>query len=97
MESIVTATQLIVPLLADELPAAAGESGMQLMLQHLLAAVVFSAVGVVVLCLSFWIMARLSPFSVAKEIEEDQNVALGIIMGSVVIGISIIIAAAIVG
>jgi len=39
---------------------------------------------------------KLSPFSVRKEIEEDQNTALAIILGSVLIGLSIIIAAAIV-
>jgi uncharacterized membrane protein YjfL (UPF0719 family) len=32
-----------------------------------------------------------------KEIEHDQNTALGIVMGSVIIGMSIIIAAAIIG
>jgi putative membrane protein len=35
------------------------------------------------------------PFSLRKEIEEDQNTALAIIIGSVIIGMSIIIAAAI--
>ena len=42
-------------------------------------------------------MEKLTPFSVVKEIEEDQNVALAVIVGAVVLGISIIIAAAIVG
>jgi uncharacterized membrane protein YjfL (UPF0719 family) len=40
-------------------------------------------------------MVRIVPFSVRKEIEEDQNTSLGIIMGSIIIGISIIIAAAV--
>ncbi len=93
MNSIISAIKSF-PLIGQETSAG---SGMELMLQHLLAAVVFAVVGILVLCFSFWLMSRLSPFSVAKEIEEDQNTALGIIMGSVVIGISIIIAAAIVG
>jgi uncharacterized membrane protein YjfL (UPF0719 family) len=38
-----------------------------------------------------------SPFSVKKEIEDDQNNALAIIIGALIIGISIIIAAAING
>jgi uncharacterized membrane protein YjfL (UPF0719 family) len=94
MQLFVAAIQAL-PLLADETTASGG--GMQLMLQQLLAAVVFSIVGVLVLCFSFWLMARLSPFSIVKEIEEDQNVALGVIMGAVVVGISVIIAAAIIG
>lgn len=64
---------------------------------HLLAAVIFSLVGVAVLALCFKLMNKFSPFSLKKEIEEDQNVALAIIMGAVIIGMSIIIAAAIQG
>jgi uncharacterized membrane protein YjfL (UPF0719 family) len=40
-------------------------------------------------------MVKIYPFSVVKEIEEDQNTALGILFGSVFIGLSIVIAAAI--
>lgn len=64
---------------------------------HLLAAIIFSLVGVAVLAICFKLMSKLSPFSIKKEIEEDQNVALAIIMGAVIIGMSIIIAAAILG
>jgi hypothetical protein len=39
----------------------------------------------------------MAPFSVHKEIEEDQNVALGIIIGAIIIGIALIISAAIQG
>ncbi|MEO1365965.1 MAG: DUF350 domain-containing protein [Acidobacteriota bacterium] len=44
---------------------------------------------------AFWVATKVTPFSVRKEIEEDQNVALGIILGAVILGISIIVAAAI--
>ena len=64
---------------------------------HLLASIIFSLVGVAVLAFCFKLMNKLSPFSLKKEIEEDQNVALAIIMGAVIIGMSIIIAAAILG
>lgn len=85
-------------LLAD----AAGESlvvrtPMELLAAHLVAAVVFSLVGIAVLGLSFWLMHKFSPFSVVKELEHDQNTAVAIVMGSVIIGISLIIAAAIQG
>jgi len=42
-------------------------------------------------------MHKFLPFSIVKEIEQDQNTALAIVMGSVILGISIIIAAAIMG
>ncbi len=43
---------------------------------------------------AYAIIEKLSPFSVRKEISEDHNVALGIIIGSVILGLSIIIASA---
>ena len=57
--------------------------------------IVYSIVGTVVLGLSFYVIEKLLPFSMRKEIAEDQNVSLGIILGAFVIGLSIIIAAAI--
>jgi uncharacterized membrane protein YjfL (UPF0719 family) len=57
----------------------------------------FAGIGLVVFGVAFFLIVKLSPFSVRKEIEEDQNVSLGIIMAGVFIGISLIIAAAIGG
>ena len=58
---------------------------------------VFAGIGLVVFAIAFWVMNKLAPFSVKKEIEEDQNVALAIIMAGVIIGVSLIIAFAISG
>jgi putative membrane protein len=58
---------------------------------------VFAGIGLAVFALAFWLIAKLAPFSVKKEIEEDQNVALAVIMAGVLIGISLIIAAAVSG
>jgi len=58
---------------------------------------VFAGIGLLVFGLAFWIMNKLAPFSVKKEIEEDQNTALAIIMAGVIIGVSLIISAAISG
>jgi uncharacterized membrane protein YjfL (UPF0719 family) len=46
---------------------------------------------------SFMIIRVLAPFSLKKEIEEDQNTALAVLIGSVILGLSLIIAAAIHG
>jgi putative membrane protein len=83
------------PLLAQV--EADGASPWGFLLQQLFTATVFSLLGIVVLAFAYWLLERLSPFSITKEIEEDQNSALAIAMGSVIIGISIIIAAAIHG
>lgn len=63
----------------------------------LLSALVFSLLGIAMFGLAFWLIVKLSPFSIRKEIEQDQNVALGVLIGSVIIGISLIVAAAIHG
>ena len=57
----------------------------------------FAALGIVVFAAAFWIMVKISPFSVRKEIEEDQNTSLAILMGSVIIGLALVIAAAVHG
>ncbi len=59
--------------------------------------IVYVIVGMIVFSLGFSIINKAVPFSIRKEIEDDQNTALGIIIGSVIIGLAIIIAAAIAG
>ena len=66
-------------------------------LKSLGSSIAYSAIGIVFFALSFAIIRAVSPFSIRKEIEEDQNVALAILIGSVILGLSIIIAAAIGG
>lgn len=59
--------------------------------------VVFTMIGLVLFGVCLWLIVTLAPFSVRKEIEEDQNVALGVIIGSMILGIAIILAAALLG
>jgi len=59
--------------------------------------VIFVAIGLVVFALAFVIVVLVAPFSVKKEIEDDQNTSLAIIIGAVIIGIAMIISAAIHG
>jgi len=57
----------------------------------------YTLFGLVIFGLAFWIMTRTVPFSIRKEIEEDQNTALAILIGSVILGLAIIIASTIHG
>ena len=66
-------------------------------LQAILNVAVFTVIGLVLFGLAFFLMGKLTPFSIHKEIEEDQNVALAIVIASVIIGIAMIIVAAITG
>ena len=63
----------------------------------LIAALAFSALGILLFALAFLIIVKVTPFSLRKEIEEDQNTALAIIIASVIIGISLIVSSAIHG
>ena len=58
---------------------------------------IFSLVGIVLFALAFFIIVKIAPFSTRKEIEEDQNTALAILIGSVIIGIAMIVASAVHG
>jgi putative membrane protein len=60
-------------------------------------AAVYTGFGVTCFCLAFFILTKLTPFSIRKEIEEDQNIALAIIIGSAILGMALIVAAAVHG
>jgi len=66
-------------------------------LQSVVSSIIFSAIGLVMFLIAFKAIQWLSPFSIRKELEEDQNTAVGIVMGAVMLGLAIIIAAAIHG
>jgi putative membrane protein len=57
----------------------------------------YSVLGTIVLLAAFAFIERVLPFSLRKEVAEDQNVALGIILGAFILGVSVIISAAIRG
>ncbi|HKG79037.1 MAG TPA: DUF350 domain-containing protein [Pyrinomonadaceae bacterium] len=59
--------------------------------------VIFVVFGLIVFALAFLIIAKAAPFSVRKEIEDDQNIALAIVIGAVILGSALIIAAAVHG
>jgi putative membrane protein len=67
----------------------------QIQLWELIPTVIYFVVGLALFGLSILLMEKVAPFSIRKEIEEDQNVALGILMGGMMIALAIVLAAAI--
>jgi len=63
--------------------------------QDIVETFLYSGLGLFIFAFTFWLIVKISPFSIRREIEEDQNTSLAIIIGSVMIGLSVIIAAAI--
>lgn len=74
-----------------------GTTAWDIVATNLLVAIVYTLVGIVLFGLAIWLFVKIAPFPVQKEIEEDQNTSLGIIMGSLILGIALILAAAIHG
>ncbi|MEM9366807.1 MAG: DUF350 domain-containing protein [Planctomycetota bacterium] len=74
-----------------------GGTSMDVLLEHLIAACVFSVVGIVVFLVCLVLMEKLTPFSIIHEIGEEHNIAVSIVVSAIVLGISLIIAAAILG
>jgi len=66
-------------------------------LHTFLVTLAYTVFGLIVFGVAFWLIVKLTPFSIRKEIEEDQNTALAIIVGAVILGLAIIIAAVIHG
>ncbi len=62
---------------------------------QVVSALVFSAIGIVAFALFFFLLPRVLPFSLKKEILEDENTALGIVIGAIVLGMAIIIGQAV--
>jgi uncharacterized membrane protein YjfL (UPF0719 family) len=64
------------------------------LINTVLASTIFSVIGLVLFGIAFAVIQKVTPFSLRKEIEEDQNTSLGIVIGSVIIGIALIVSAA---
>ena len=62
---------------------------------YLLNAVVYAALGILIFVFAFAIVDKMTPYHLWKEIVEDKNVALAVLVGAMSIGMCIIIAAAV--
>jgi putative membrane protein len=62
-----------------------------------LGSILFALIGVLIFWVCFVIIDRITPYDLWQEIVEKQNVALGLVVAAMCLGISIIVAAAIHG
>lgn len=63
--------------------------------RDLLLTLIFSLLGLVVAMFGYFVYHWIVPFDLVKELEIDQNTSLGIVVGSIILGLCIIVAAAI--
>lgn len=62
----------------------------------IIATIVFGLVGIILALVGFKLFDLITPFNLEKEMCENKNVAVGVLCGAIVLGVCIIVAAAIV-
>jgi uncharacterized membrane protein YjfL (UPF0719 family) len=65
------------------------------LLSNLGAAAVYALLGIVLFALAFFAIERMTPGTLWRELIDEHNTALAVVVGAMAIGVSIIIAAAI--
>ena len=61
----------------------------------MIAALVYATIGLLIFGVAFVVLDRLTPYHLWKEIVDEHNTALAIVVGALAIGISIIVSSAI--
>jgi putative membrane protein len=67
------------------------------LLHGVLSSTIFTALGLALFVLAYFLVQKLTPFSIRKEIEEDHNTAMAIVLAAIIIGIAMIVSAAVHG
>jgi uncharacterized membrane protein YjfL (UPF0719 family) len=62
---------------------------------YLINACGFALLGIIIFLAAFALIDKMTPYALWKEIVEEKNIALAILVGAMSIGICIIIAAAV--
>ncbi|MDX6191026.1 DUF350 domain-containing protein [Flavobacterium sp. Fl-318] len=65
--------------------------------QPIINSILFSFLGIIILLAAYFIIEKITPENTWKEVVEKNNVAVAIVLASFIIGISMIISAAIHG
>ena len=84
-------------LLAADLPSSVPSWHAQTLLAAIGNVLIFAAIGIVAAILGFKVFDKCTPGHLEKEIIEHRNVAAAIVAAAVIIGVSIIIAASMLG
>jgi putative membrane protein len=68
---------------------------MGIQLTNVVNAIVYAGIGIVIFGLAFLIIDKFTPYNLWKEIVQEHNTALAILLGAMSLGICVIIAAAV--
>ena len=68
---------------------------MSIQLGNVVNAIVYAAIGIVIFAGSFLVLDKITPYNLWKEIVQEHNLALAILLGAMSLGLCVIIAAAV--
>jgi uncharacterized membrane protein YjfL (UPF0719 family) len=62
----------------------------------ILDATIFGVIGIVLLILGYYIWELVTPYNLRRELQENKNVAVAVVAASFVVGMAIVVGAAVV-
>jgi putative membrane protein len=68
---------------------------MGVQLTNVVNAIIYAAVGIVIFAGAFLVIDKVTPYNLWKEIVQEHNTALALLLGAMSLGICIIIASAV--
>jgi putative membrane protein len=68
---------------------------MGIQIANVVNAIVYAAIGIIIFALAFAIIDKVTPYNLWKEIVQEHNTALAILLGAMSLGICVIIASAV--
>jgi putative membrane protein len=68
---------------------------MGVQLNNVVNAILYAAIGIVIFLGAFLVLDKVTPYNLWKEIVQEHNLALAILLGAMSLGICVIIAAAV--
>lgn len=68
-----------------------------LQLKYIVASIVYSLIGIIILVISFYVIEKITPENTWKELVQNKNVAIAIVAAAYILAIAIIISSAIHG
>lgn len=68
---------------------------MGIQLNNVVNAILYAAIGIVIFAGAFLVIDKVTPYNLWKEIVQEHNLALAILLGAMSLGICVIIASAV--
>ena len=68
---------------------------MGIQINNVVNAIVYAAIGIVIFSGAFLVLDKITPYNLWKEIVQEHNLALAILLGAMSLGLCVIIAAAV--